>query len=218
MTHLSYLLWQHLLERLHLNAVEDALGDVGVARDQRPDLGERVGLEDDQAAGAVEEGAGDPDAPGARQRVQVRQVRRPHLRALLARLGGVVADDHVEHEGHLLAWLEGRHLSCVLDGGQPVALGPAAASGVDEVERHLREGLAARKRGDPGAAVVKITRAMDLLAALAGHADAAEGAMMRAIAERFRQALARGALGEAKETADVMRARSGSVLAPKKPR
>jgi hypothetical protein len=57
---------------------------------------------------------------------------------------------------------------------------------------------------------------MDLLAALAGHADAAEGAMMRAMAERFRQALARGALGEAKETADVMRARSGSVLAPKK--
>ena len=42
--------------------------------------------------------------------------------------------------------------------------------------------------------------------------------MMRAMAERFRQALARGALGEAKETADVMRARSGSVLAPKKPR
>ena len=57
-----------------------------------------------------------------------------------------------------------------------------------------------------------------LLAALAGHADAAEGAMMRAMAERFRQAVARGALGEAKETADVMRARSGSVLAPKKPR
>ena len=97
-------------------------------------------------------------------------------------------------------------------------LGPAAAPGVDEVERHLREGLTARERGDPGAAVVKITRAMDLLAALASHVDAAEGAMMRAMAEHFRQALARGALGEAKETADVMRARSGSVLAPKKPR
>src|SRR5919204_3698423 len=83
-----------------------------------------------------------------------------------------------------------------------VVLGPAAAPGVDEVERHLRAGLAARERGDPGAAVAEITRAMDLLAALAGHADPAEGAMMRAIAERFRQALARGALGEAKETAD----------------
>ena len=98
-----------------------------------------------------------------------------------------------------------------------VVLGPAAAPGVDEVERHLRAGLAARERGDPGAAVAEITRAMDLLAGLAGHADRAEGAMMRAIAERFRQALARGALGEAKETADAMRARSGSVVTPKKP-
>jgi hypothetical protein len=99
-----------------------------------------------------------------------------------------------------------------------VVLGPAAAPGVDEVERHLREGLAARERGDLRAAVDKITRAMDLLAGLASHADAAEGAMMRAMAERFRQALARGALGEARETADVMRERSGSVLATKKPR
>src|SRR5919204_692420 len=83
-----------------------------------------------------------------------------------------------------------------------VVLGPTAAPGVDEIERHLRAGLAARERGDPGAAVAAITRAMDLLAALAGDADAAEGAMMRAMAERFRHALARGALGEAKETAD----------------
>src|ERR1700745_2035986 len=76
-----------------------------------------------------------------------------------------------------------------------VVLGPAAAPGVDEVERQLRAGLAAREHGDPGAAVAAVTRAMDLLAGLAGHSDAAEGAMMRAMAERFRQALARGALG-----------------------
>ena len=108
-----------------------------------------------------------------------------------------------------------------------VVLGPAAAPGVDEVERHLREGLAARERGDLRAArdpvdwrraVDKIARAMDLLAGLPSHAVAAEGAMMRAMAERFRQALARGALGDARETADVMRERSGSVLATKKPR
>src|SRR5881396_1127453 len=59
---------------------------------------------------------------------------------------------------------------------------------------------------------------MGELKVVLGPAAAAEGAMMRAIAERFRQALARGAFGEAKETADVMRARSGSVLTPKKPR
>ena len=99
-----------------------------------------------------------------------------------------------------------------------IVLGPAAAPGVDEVERHLREGLAARERGDSSAAVAKLTRAMDLLAGLAGHADAAEGAMMRAVAARFREALTRGALGEAQQTADVMRKRSGSVLTPKKRR
>ena len=125
--------------------------------------------------------------------------------------------DNPQHS-HLIDFPEALEALFSRMGELKVVLGPAAAPGVDEVERHLREGLAARERGDPGAAVVKITRAMDLLAALAGHADAAEGAMMRAMAERFRQALARGALGEAKETADVMRGRSGSVLAPKKPR
>ena len=119
---------------------------------------------------------------------------------------------------HLIDFPEALEALFARIGELKVVLGPTAAPGVDEIERHLRVGLAARERGDPGAAVAAITRAMDLLAALAGQADAAEGAMMRAIAERFRQALARGALGEAKETADVMHARSGSVLTPKKPR
>src|SRR6266700_3568343 len=108
--------------------------------------------------------------------------------------------DNPEHS-HLIDFPEALEALFSRMGELKVVLGPAAAPGVDEVERHLREGLAARERGDPGAAVVKIA-----------------GAMMRATAERFRQALARGALGEAKETADVMRGRSGSVLAPKKPR
>jgi hypothetical protein len=99
-----------------------------------------------------------------------------------------------------------------------VVLGPAAAPGVDEVERCLREGLAARQRGDVGAAATKLGQAMERLAALASAADPVEGRMMRAVAERFRTALGRGALGEAKETAEVMRERSGSVLTPKKHR
>ena len=99
-----------------------------------------------------------------------------------------------------------------------LVLGPAAAPGVDRVEQLLREGLAARERGDVGDAVTKIGQAMDLLAGLAAHADPAEGAMMRAVAGQFKQALRRGALGDAKETAEVMRARSGSVVHPKKPR
>ena len=93
--------------------------------------------------------------------------------------------DNPEHS-HLITFPEALEALFSRMGELKVVLGPAAAPGVDEVERHLREGLAARERGDPGAAVAKITRAMDLLAALAGHADAAEGTMMRAIAERFR--------------------------------
>ena len=97
-----------------------------------------------------------------------------------------------------------------------VVLGPAAAPGVDAIEGHLRHGLAARERGDVGAAVARIGQAMDLLAALAGHADPAEAAMMRAVAAQFKTAIARGALGEARTQADVMRERSGSVVRPRK--
>ena len=59
---------------------------------------------------------------------------------------------------------------------------------------------------------------MDLLAGLAGRMDPAEGAMMRAVADHFRAALARGELGDAKEAAEVMRERSGSVVHPRKDR
>ena len=97
-----------------------------------------------------------------------------------------------------------------------VVLGPAAAPGVDRLEQTLREGLAARERGDVPLAVARIGAAMDQLAALADHLDPAEASAMRAMAGHFRAALTRGALGEARETADVMRARAGSTLHPKK--
>jgi hypothetical protein len=93
-------------------------------------------------------------------------------------------------------------------------LGP----GVDEVERHLREGLAARDRGDVPAAVAGIGAAMDRLADLASAHDPVEGEMMRAIAQHFRRALERGAVGDARGAADVMRERSGSVVRPKRER
>lgn len=127
-------------------------------------------------------------------------------------------DDANPPHSHLIAFPEALEAFFSRIGELKVVLGPAAAPGVDEVERYLREGLAARDRGDAAAAVAGIGRAMDRLAALAGSADAAEGALMRAVAERFRQALGRGALGDAKETAEVMRERSGSVLTPRRPR
>ena len=94
-------------------------------------------------------------------------------------------------------------------------LGAAAAPGVDQVEGLLREGLAARTRGDAPVAMTRIAQALDRLAALASTNDPGEGALMRAMAERFRQALGRGDVGEAHEAADMMRLRSGSVLTPK---
>src|SRR5436309_2909439 len=89
---------------------------------------------------------------------------------------------------------------------------------VEDALGHVRIALAARHRGDVAAAVERIGTAMDRLAALAGAGDPAEAAMMRALAAHFRQALVRGALGDAREAADVMRERSGSVLIPKKGR
>jgi hypothetical protein len=125
-------------------------------------------------------------------------------------------DDGPRGHGRLVDFPEALEVLFGRIGELKVVLGPAAAPGVDEVERLLREGLAARERGDPSAAVVRIAQAMDLLATLAATADPAEGALMRAMAERFRQALGRGALGEARETAEVMRARSGSTVRPRK--
>jgi hypothetical protein len=128
-----------------------------------------------------------------------------------------MADGRHDHS-RLIAFPEALEALFSRMGELKIVLGPAAAPGVDEVERLLREGLAARERGDAPAAVDRIGRAMDRLASLASHADPAEGAMMRAMADRFRQALLHGALGDAKETADVMRKRSGSVVYPRKDR
>ena len=97
-------------------------------------------------------------------------------------------------------------------------LGAAAAPEVDAVAELLREGLAARERGDASNAIARIGTAMDRLAALAESADPAEGAMMRAVADHFRRALGRGAVGEAREAAERMRERSGSVLHPRRPK
>jgi hypothetical protein len=118
--------------------------------------------------------------------------------------------------GHMIDFPEALEALFARMGELKVVLGPAAAPDVDRVERCLREGLAARERGDVPAGVARVTEAMELLAGLASHADPAEGAIMRAVAEQFRQALARGALGEAKERADAMRTRSGSTLHPKR--
>jgi hypothetical protein len=139
---------------------------------------------------------------------------------LLARRAAPLSSLHMADappHSHLIDFPEALQVLVSRMGELKVVLGPAAAPGVDRLEQELRAGLAARERGDVGTAVGKISHARELLAGLAGAADPAEGAMMRAMAEQFKQALARGALGDAKATADVMRERSGSVVRPKKP-
>src|SRR5947207_15401976 len=88
--------------------------------------------------------------------------------------------DNPQHS-HLVDFPEALEALFSRLGELKVVLGPAAAPGVDQMEARLREGLAARDRGDLGTAVMKIGQAMDLLAGLAAHADPAEAAMMRAV-------------------------------------
>lgn len=116
-----------------------------------------------------------------------------------------------EHS-HLIEFPEALEALFSRMGEMRAVLGP----GIDEVEALLRAGLAARERGDVPGAVAGIGRAMDRLAELATAHDPAEGEIMRAMAEHFRRALERGAVGEAREAADVMRERSGSVVHPKR--
>src|SRR5213593_465072 len=100
--------------------------------------------------------------------------------------------DNPQHS-HLIDFPEALEALFSRMGELRLVLGPAAAPGVDEVERLLREGLAARERGDVPVSMGRIAQAMDRLAALASAGDATEGAVMRAMAERFRQALGHGA-------------------------
>jgi hypothetical protein len=58
---------------------------------------------------------------------------------------------------------------------------------------------------------------MEELARLVTSVDPGEGALMRAIVERFTVALVHGESGELERTADVMRERSGATKAEKKP-
>lgn len=90
------------------------------------------------------------------------------------------------------------------------ALGPAAAPGIEAVRVRLREAVAARADGDRDRAVGSITAAMSELARLADSLDPREAAMMRAVAQQFETALRRGDAGEATQSVNLMRERSGA--------
>ncbi len=98
-----------------------------------------------------------------------------------------------------------------------VVIGPQARPVVAELRARLRQAAAARERGDVPGALAIIAQAMERLAGLANSLDAAEGAMMRAIAASFGQALSAGDKGGAKRAVEVMRAKAGDGSKDKDP-
>jgi len=92
-----------------------------------------------------------------------------------------------------------------------IVIGPGARGAVAEVRDGLRSAIAMRDRGEMPAAIAAIRRAMERLAALGAELDPAEGAMMRAIAERFAAAMSFGDKGEAKGAVNLMRRKAGDT-------
>jgi len=125
-------------------------------------------------------------------------------------------DDPAPPHSHLIEFPEALESFFSRIGELKVILGPRAAGGVDGLEALMREGLAARDRGDSATALSRISQAMSRLAELASESDAAEAPMLRAMAEQFAMALRRGSLGDARAAAEVMRARSGSTIIPRR--
>ena len=125
-------------------------------------------------------------------------------------------DDAAPPHSHLIEFPEALEAFFSRIGELRIILGPRAAGGVDGLEALMQEGLAARDRGDSATALSRISQAMSRLAELAGESDAAEAPMLRAMAEQFATALARGSVGDAKAAADVMRERSGSTVIPRR--
>jgi hypothetical protein len=90
-----------------------------------------------------------------------------------------------------------------------VVIGQQARPVVAEVRSRLLEAASARERGDVPGALAIIGQAMERLAGLASHLDAAEGAIMHTIAASFAQALTAGDKGTVKQAVDVMRSKAG---------
>jgi hypothetical protein len=91
-----------------------------------------------------------------------------------------------------------------------IVIGANARPTVAAVRTRLIQAMAARDRGDPVEALRLIGAAMEELATLADKLDPGEAMLMRALSDRFRSALLRGDLPEAKQDMDVMFDRAGA--------
>lgn len=90
-----------------------------------------------------------------------------------------------------------------------ITIGAKARPVIAEVRTRLTEAAVLRDKGDMVTALATIRIAMERLASLGSELDAAEGALMRAIAARFSAALDLGDKGTAKEAVNFMRRKAG---------
>jgi hypothetical protein len=116
----------------------------------------------------------------------------------------MAADDLILAPENLQVLLQG------LDGLRPV-LGPEAAPGLERVREFLQQALNAQADGRNPDALGAITLAMRELVQLANRMDPSEATIMQAVAARFEQAMHQGDLGDAAESLDQMRERSGAT-------
>ena len=89
--------------------------------------------------------------------------------------------------------------------------GPKARPVIAMMRDQLIAAAAKRQAGDPQGALALISQAIGNLVVIGMEVDSNEGAMMRAIAERFGQALNAGDKGSAKEAVAVMRHKAGDI-------
>jgi hypothetical protein len=92
-----------------------------------------------------------------------------------------------------------------------IVIGERARPAIAGVRERMRDALACRERGNMTGSIAAIRLAMEQLAALGSTLDPDEGAVMRAIAERFTEALGAGHKGDAKTSVDVMRRKAGDT-------
>lgn len=116
----------------------------------------------------------------------------------------MAADDLILAPENLQVLLQG------LDGLRPV-LGPEAAPGLEKVREQLQQALVAQADARPRDALSSITLAMGQLVQLANLMDPSEAAIMKAVAAQFEHAMHQGNLGDAAESLDQMRERSGAT-------
>ena len=90
-----------------------------------------------------------------------------------------------------------------------VVIGAKARPVVAELRTRLTEAAGQQARGDLPGALNTIRAAMVRLSALLAELDPEDGAMMRAIAQRFTDALTSGDKGTARQAVDIMRKRAG---------